>query len=503
MSPPAQPASALHDAPDADTPAPAADGAAAAPPEAPKGGEVRSRAMRGSMWTLVGHAGANLTRFAANLLLTRLLFPEAFGVMALVNVFLQGLHMFADVGIGISVIQSKRGDDPAFVQTAWTLQALRGLYLFVVAALIGYPLSLVYGIPDLAWMVPVAGSTALIEGFSSMALFTQNRALNLGRVTATELLSTVIAASAMCITAYFTRSIVSLLVNGLVAAALRMAFSHLLLRGVKHRFAWEPEARKEILQFGRWIFLSTAATFIALQIDRLLLGGFVPEEELGIYSVALALALMPREVVGQLAQRVYYPLVASALRDHEHAKVRELRWKLMSLLIVPVACTIGVAVPLIELLYDDRYHDAGPLMAVLSIDTWLSILQMGYGMIAMGRGEPRFATYGTVVKTIVFGVGFMPIFHAWGVVGVAGLVCLSTIAPYATTAYAAAQVRAARLGLDLVMSAAVIGIAIGAYTLHGVIERATGASLLGIVILGVIAVGVPGALLATKRVRLL
>ena len=53
------------------------------------------------------------------------------------------------------------------------------------------------------------------------------------------------------------------------------------------------------------------------------------------------------------------------------------------------------------------------------------------------------------------------------------------------------------------MTAAVIGIALAAYTLHGVIERASGVSLVGIVVLAAIAVGVPGGLLVTKRVRLL
>ena len=68
---------------------------------------------------------------ASNLILTRLLFPEAFGLMALGSVVLVGLQMFSDAGIGPSIAQSPRGDDPEFLDTAWTAQVLRGVILWL------------------------------------------------------------------------------------------------------------------------------------------------------------------------------------------------------------------------------------------------------------------------------------------------------------------------------------------------------------------------------------
>src|SRR4051812_36532958 len=85
-------------------------------PSTPKpAASLKMRALRGSLWTILGYGGSQVLRLAGNVILTRLLFPEAFGQMVLVNVFLQGLHMFSDVGIGPSLIQSKRGDDPDFL----------------------------------------------------------------------------------------------------------------------------------------------------------------------------------------------------------------------------------------------------------------------------------------------------------------------------------------------------------------------------------------------------
>jgi len=76
-----------------------------------------SRAVSGSFATLAGSGVSQLLRFLSNLALTRLLAPEAFGLMTLVTTFMQGLRMFSDLGIGPSVIQSPRGEEPTFLQT--------------------------------------------------------------------------------------------------------------------------------------------------------------------------------------------------------------------------------------------------------------------------------------------------------------------------------------------------------------------------------------------------
>ena len=62
-----------------------------------------ARVARGSAFTALGYVASQVLRLAANLLLTRILFPEAFGLMALVSVFMVGLAMFSDVGIGPAI----------------------------------------------------------------------------------------------------------------------------------------------------------------------------------------------------------------------------------------------------------------------------------------------------------------------------------------------------------------------------------------------------------------
>src|SRR5262245_60675791 len=90
-----------------------------------------SRAVSGSFFTIASGLVVQGLKFAVNLVLTRLLLPEAFGLVALVTFFSAGLKMLSDIGIGPSVIQSPRGDQPVFLRTAWSLQITRGLAIGV------------------------------------------------------------------------------------------------------------------------------------------------------------------------------------------------------------------------------------------------------------------------------------------------------------------------------------------------------------------------------------
>ena len=106
---------------------------------------VKKAVVRGAAWITFSYALMLVLRFGSNLILTWYLAPRILGVMALVNLFIVGLHMFSDIGIRQCVIQSPRGDDPVFLRTAWTVQIMRGLFLWFCSALIAWPLAVLTG----------------------------------------------------------------------------------------------------------------------------------------------------------------------------------------------------------------------------------------------------------------------------------------------------------------------------------------------------------------------
>jgi O-antigen/teichoic acid export membrane protein len=385
-------------------------------------------AIRNSVITLGGYGATSVLRFASNLILTRLLLPEQFGVMALVSVIITSLYLFSDIGIGPNIIQSRRGEDPTFLNTAWTLGVFRGITLWIIACVAAWPLSHFYGQPQITQLLPVTGLMAVAGGFESTRTFTENRRLALGRITAIDFASQAAGILFMVVVALETHSVWALVVGTVLTSIIKTVLSHTVLPGVRNRFAWDSGAGKAIVEFGRWIFLSTAFACLAGQSDQLILGKLISARQLGIYSIAAHLAAVPAQVIGQLAQRVLYPYIASALRrgDYERSSVRRNNTRLLLAVAPVIAMGIVLAPPVISLLYRSEYWEVGPLVSCLTIGTWLGAMSSSYNVTLLAAGMPKYML-GNIGRTVFFSA---LIYFAWtrfGLTGVAVLVSLSEL----------------------------------------------------------------------------
>jgi O-antigen/teichoic acid export membrane protein len=468
---------------------------------APTSHDLGAAAVRGSTITVLGQGASLVIRFVANLVITRLLLPEHFGLMALVNVFLVGLALFSDIGIGPNIIQNSRGDDPRFLDTAWTVQVVRGFALWLVACALAWPLARLYHQPQLMWLLPVAGLSAVFGGFQSTKTFTLNRSLAFMRIIAVDVVSQAVSVAVMIGIALVWCSVWSLVISALVSSLLRTVLTHVMLPGSSNRFAWDREAGRSLVVFGRWILVSTALNFLASQTDRLLLGKLVSVADLGFYAIAGNLAMMPLQLVQRLGQVVFFPVVASAMRqpDHDPGSVRRSRRKLLLTLVPGIAFGVALAPAAVSILYRPTYHAVGPLAAYLSIGTWLGILSTSYTVVLLAAGRPKFMSLGLAVKVILLWSLVWFVAPRFGVGGVAILTSLSEVGLLVVSMLACRRLRNVTLWADLGITTLGAGL-VGLFLLvHSAIRDATHAPVLAVAVVAVLAAGATAIIAKRSR----
>ena len=399
---------------------------------------LKKLAIRGTVWTLVGYGLSQGLRLGANLCLTRLLAPEMFGLMALVNVFILGLTLFSDLGIAPSIIQHDRGDEPDFLNTAWTLQIIRGFGLWLCCLLLAVPVARFYGEPKLAWLIPVVGFTTVISGFNSTALFTFKRRLNLGKLTLFELGIQLSSLTIMLIWAWFHRSIWALMVGNLVSELLKAIASHRLIPGSNNRLAWEKKAIADIFAFGKWIFASTAMTFLAAQADRIILGKLLSFQLLGVYNVALIFAELPKMVMMKIGDRVIFPVIsrqADLPRRDLRQRILHQRIPILTVAIPLLAILVSFGDFLILELYDSRYQDAAWMLPILALGIWLNLLTATMSPCLLAIGKPLYAAWGNLLK-FCYMVIALPVGYSWlGVFGAVIVVACNDLPFYLVVNY--------------------------------------------------------------------
>lgn len=420
---------------------------------------IKKLAIRGAIWTVAGYGASQLLRFASNIILTRLLFPDLFGLMSLVYVFITGLYLFSDLGLNTSVVQNKRGDDPVFLNTAWTMQVARGALLWIGCLLLAFPVSRIYNEPRLAVLLPIVGLTAVLSGFNSTAIFTLNRNLSVKQLAIYEFSAQLISVVVMLFWASRSPTIWALVAGSFASSSFQLFWSHRLNRlnsGAVNRFAWDPIVVRDLLNFGKWIFISTAITFLANQADRLILGKLFTFELLGVYGIAFTLADMPRQLIMAISNKVIFPTYSKMIdlpRPEFRAKILRNRKPILLVVAVGLATLVSFGDLLVSTLYDSRYAAASWMLPMLAAGTWPIMLTQTIDPVLFALGKPRYIAFGTFLSFLCYAIGIPVAYSLYGPVGAITSVAVSNIPPWIVVTYALWREKLSALQQDLLTTA--------------------------------------------------
>lgn len=415
---------------------------------------LRRRMLGASAWLLFGGGFGMALRFATNLLTTRLLAPEMFGIASLATVIMVGLAMFSDLGLKQCIVQSRRGSDPEFLNTAWSVQCLQGALTWLIALAIGaglflldrlefIPKTSVYSDARFPFVIAVMSLAMIISGLSSTKVYEASRRLAVGRVAQLELISQTFGALCMVAWAVITPSIWALVAGAIATYAMRTILSHVWLPGTPNRWQWNKLALGEIVHVGRWIFASSIMGFLVNNGDRLLLGGMLDAHQLGVYAIAYLIFNAVEQIWSTIISEVVYPAISEIVRERADEATRSF-YRVYTLVAAGIYLSAGALMVaggnLVRLLYDARYADASWMLQVLAI-ALISVPSRAavYYLLAHGQAAAFSVILGVRLGTslVALPVGF----HLFGLPGALGGLVLSQFAPIPVIFYFSARAR--------------------------------------------------------------
>lgn len=417
---------------------------------------LRQRVLQSGSWTLFGYGATQMLRLGGNLVLTRLLFPEAFGMMAIITGLIYGVHMLTDVGIGPSIVQRERGNDPAFLNTAWTVQILRGFMAWGVLYALALPIANFYDEPMLSSMLPAVGLCAIIGGFNSTKLLTAQRNLDASRVMLIEVFSYAFGLLSTIFLAWLLQSVWALVWGSVIGAILLMCASHAALHGIKNQIAWDREALDHLRGFGRWIMLGSALTFLSVEGARLLIGAVLDMRQLALFSLSSTMSLLLWQAVQRMTGRVFFPAYAEVHRSAPK-NLTTVLYKARLTVILPswslAVFFVFFGSQLMSFLYDERYHESGIMLQQLAAGSLIACVWGSYAGALLAQGKVATTTLLTAIQ-ILCQFGFMFIgHHFWGAAGLVMGVAAANWAAYPFYAFALARNGLWQPRIDLVFLA--------------------------------------------------
>lgn len=350
---------------------------------------LATKAVRGAVWSFATTLAVRLVSLLSLAILTRLLVPEQFGLMALGLVFLTYVETVGDLGTGAALIYWPKRRSDASEVTFW-ISLLTGLFWFGVTQAGAAALALFFHAPQAEPLI-----RALALCFPIRALGRTHDSLCQKDL---RFKARLVPESAM----YITKGIVaiSLAVAGmgvwslvwgqLVGEVLRTLSLWLVV-------PWRPSLSLPIdlvgpvLRYGRGIIAVNLLAAVLHHADLVVVGRRLGAQDLGLYQIA---AKVPEITVALLiwgGAKVLFPTLSKV--QHSPAQLRRfyleaLRW----VAVLSMPATVGLyllAKPLLVTFFGDAWLPAVPILRALAIYSGLRALGSHTGdvMKATGRSQ--------------------------------------------------------------------------------------------------------------------
>jgi O-antigen/teichoic acid export membrane protein len=377
-------------------------------------------AFRASAWSVAGYGVSTILRFVSRLALAKFLHDSTpMGDVAIVVVILAGLEMISDLGIGFNIVQHKQGDDRAFLGTAFSVQAIRGVGIWAIASLLAAPVAWIYHDPDLTPLLLFGAVSTLARSFANPGVWVLTRRVELKGPTLLTIASEV-AGFAVTIAWSILAPSAWAIVGGTVASAVvYTAGSHLL--GTRVNFAWDGKVARQIAQFGGWMILSSSTYFLSSRGETLMLRGSIPDAQFGCFAFASMLVTTPVAAITQLASQVFFPTLASSIRE-DGRKALSLytrsKWIFTALALCFAGGGMILGPSIVHLLgLNTSFVGLEWMVQFLALRAALDIYTAPTGTVLFASGASRYSAIANIVRLIFLVLGLFLTLKVWGLQG--------------------------------------------------------------------------------------
>lgn len=357
--------------------------------------------IRSAVWSVFGKGGSHFLRITGNLILTRILFPEAFGLMATANVVMMVVQLFSDTGVNIAIIQNPRGDQPEYLNTAWVIKICRGILLGLAIAAVAWPVSLFYKETIMKPILLIMCLSPTVLGFENPAIPVLVKRFKLSRQVVMELSTQLVTLVSTILLVAWLKSVYGLAIGYSVGSIFRVTASYTVFP-YRPRFRWDKEAGRELFHFGKYVFLNTLITAAVMQLDVLIIGKLLNMELLSFYNIGKNLGTLVMMFSVSVVSQSYIPAVSSVQNDL--ARVQRIYKRTVSFflaVLLPVSIVSAFfSHDIIRLLYDPRYQ-----LSYISL-FWFA-LAGSFRVIGNISGATLFALGKPVFETLSMAMGLL------------------------------------------------------------------------------------------------
>ncbi len=373
---------------------------------------------------------STLFQFGQVAILARLLEPSAFGIVSVSTLLISFFSIFANLGFSNSIIY-KQEEDQQVLSTIYLLNLSLGLFIGIVV-FFSWPLAVAYyKEPRLEQVIKLSSLYFIIVYVGQIYFFLLQKELQFKAVASIDITGTVVGSIVTILLAFNGLAELSLIYGQLAQQTAKSALQ-LIYGGKLFRPALKFDLNliKDHLRFGIYNVGDSLVGFIQANSDNIMVGGLLGVKQLGYYTLASQLAVVPISKLSPIILQVAYPILARFKGDTNELKKSYLTiLDLLSYINLPLLAGLFItADSLVPLFYGPGWEPTILLIRIFVFVSIFTFLSHPLFTLAFSKGKPKLL-FGLNLITLCIKIPLVYLFaRYWGVTGIATAFLVATIA---------------------------------------------------------------------------
>jgi len=359
-----------------------------------------------------------IIQIASTVVLARVLDPADFGLVAMVTAVIAFGNAFRELGLGTATIQKAEISDDHVSALFW-INVTVGMTLTLIMMAAAPVVAWAFREPALIPLMIFLSAGIAIGSMGTQHLALMHRKMQFVHAEIVKVAGMLLAAIAAIISALLGAGYWALAVNNLTVAGLTVGGFWIVCKWIPHR----PRKVKGLMhsiRFGMHVTGFDIINYFSRNLDRILIGRFFGAGELGLYSKAYTLMMLPISNLRVPLNTVGLPAMSRIQNEPERFRSYYIKYtSLLAFISMPIVAFMFVfSDEIIRIVLGSKWEQAGGLFRILAAAAFIQPVASQTGLVLMSSGESKRYLHLGVLYAVGLSVAFV-VGIPWGPKGVA------------------------------------------------------------------------------------
>lgn len=335
---------------------------------------LKNKIFSGMFWKFGERILAQGVSFAVSVVLSRLLLPDDYGIVAIVLIFINIANVFVTSGFSTALVQNKKANDVDF-STNFICSLIMSFVVYGVMFAVSPLIAKFYGMTELTVIIRVFSLRIPLSAFSAIQHAYVERHMLFKKYFFSTLFGTLVSGAVGIYMAYNGAGVWALIVQYFTNTIIDILVLLVTIEW-KPKLVFSIKSAKKMLGYSSGILLADLSGTFFDQLRGLIIGKIYTSSDLAYYNKGNQLPSLITTNVGESIITVLFPAISTISDDNERVKELTRRaTKTMAYIIMPMLFGLAcVSKPLVILLFTEKWTQTIPYIQILSISSAIGMI---------------------------------------------------------------------------------------------------------------------------------